>query len=97
MTRHAVIDVGTNSVKFHVGECQADGTWTTVTDRADVSRLGDGILETQAIAPAAMERTAQAIAGMAAEAASTVRRRRHRRRYDGPARGDEQSWPSSTW
>ena len=69
MTRQAVIDVGTNSVKFHVGECQADGTWTTVADRADVSRLGEGIHETGAIAPAAMERTAQAIAGMTAEAA----------------------------
>ena len=26
--RFAVIDVGTNSVKFHVGERAADGTWT---------------------------------------------------------------------
>ncbi len=25
--RYAVIDVGTNSVKFHVGERAADGTW----------------------------------------------------------------------
>ena len=58
MTRQAVIDVGTNSVKFHVGELQADGTWTTVVDRAEVSRLGEGIDETGAIAPAAMERTA---------------------------------------
>ena len=49
--------------------CQADGTWTTVVDRAEVSRLGEGIEETGAIAPAAMERTAQAIAGMTAEAA----------------------------
>ncbi len=69
MIRQAVIDVGTNSVKFHIGECRPDGTWTTVVDRAEVTRLGEGIQETGAIAPAAMERTALAIAGMAAEAA----------------------------
>jgi exopolyphosphatase/guanosine-5'-triphosphate,3'-diphosphate pyrophosphatase len=68
MTRQAVIDVGTNSVKFHVGERQADGTWTTIADRAEVTRLGEGIQETGAIAPAAMERTVGAIAGMKAEA-----------------------------
>ena len=69
MTRQAVIDVGTNSVKFHVGELGPDGIWTRIVDRADVSRLGEGIEETGAIAPAAMERTAEAIAGMTAEAA----------------------------
>jgi exopolyphosphatase / guanosine-5'-triphosphate,3'-diphosphate pyrophosphatase len=69
MTRQAVIDVGTNSVKFHVGEQLADGTWKTIVDRAEVSRLGEGIEDTGAIAPAAMERTAKAIAGMSAEAA----------------------------
>jgi exopolyphosphatase/guanosine-5'-triphosphate,3'-diphosphate pyrophosphatase len=69
MTRQAVIDVGTNSVKFHVGERQPDGTWTAIVDRADVSRLGEGIEETGEIAPAAMERTAEAIASMTAEAA----------------------------
>jgi exopolyphosphatase/guanosine-5'-triphosphate,3'-diphosphate pyrophosphatase len=67
--REAVIDVGTNSVKFHIGERQPDGTWTTVVDRAEVTRLGEGIGETGSIAPAAMERTSAAIAGMAAEAA----------------------------
>jgi exopolyphosphatase/guanosine-5'-triphosphate,3'-diphosphate pyrophosphatase len=68
MIRQAVIDVGTNSVKFHVGERQADGTWTAVVDRSEVTRLGEGIQETGAIAPAAMERTATAIADMKAEA-----------------------------
>jgi exopolyphosphatase/guanosine-5'-triphosphate,3'-diphosphate pyrophosphatase len=68
MSRQAVIDVGTNSVKFHVAERQADGTWRTVSDRSEVTRLGEGIQATGAIAPAAMERTAGAIAGMTAEA-----------------------------
>ena len=44
--RYAVIDVGTNSVKFHVGERAADGAWTTVVDRAEVTRLGEGLDET---------------------------------------------------
>ena len=68
MNRQAVIDVGTNSVKFHIGERAADGTWTTVIDRADVTRLGEGIAATGAIAPAAIERTAVAIAAMTAQA-----------------------------
>ena len=66
--RRAVIDVGTNSVKFHIAQRQSDGTWATRVDRAEVSRLGEGIEKTGAIAPAAMERTAAAIAGMKDEA-----------------------------
>ncbi len=66
--RRAVIDVGTNSVKFHIGQRSALGAWTTVVDRADVTRLGEGIEQTGAIAPEAMERTATAIAGMTDEA-----------------------------
>jgi len=69
MSRQAVIDVGTNSVKFHVGELDADGTWKTITDKAEVTRLGEGIAETGAIAPAAIERTLAAIAAMTTEAA----------------------------
>jgi exopolyphosphatase / guanosine-5'-triphosphate,3'-diphosphate pyrophosphatase len=65
---YAVIDVGTNSVKLHVGERHDDGSWSTIVDRAEVTRLGEGIAETGDIAPAAIERTAEAIAGMADEA-----------------------------
>ena len=67
-TAYAVIDVGTNSVKFHIGERHEDGSWSTVVDRAEVTRLGEGIAETGDIAPAAIDRTADAIAGMAEEA-----------------------------
>jgi len=63
--RFAVIDVGTNSVKFHVGERAADGTWTTVVDRAEITRLGEGLGDTGEIAPEAIERTVATIAGMA--------------------------------
>jgi exopolyphosphatase/guanosine-5'-triphosphate,3'-diphosphate pyrophosphatase len=66
--RYATIDVGTNSVKFHIGERDPDGAWTTVLDRAEVTRLGEGLAETGAISPAALERTAEAIKAMAEEA-----------------------------
>ena len=66
--RYAVIDVGTNSVKFHLGEPAADGSWTTVVDRAEVTRLGEGLDEQAVIAPEALERTAAAITSMVEEA-----------------------------
>src|SRR5262249_13171720 len=69
MAPYAVIDVGTNSVKFHVGEKHADGTWTTVVDRSEVTRLGEGLnAGGGAFTREAMQRTIVAIAGMAAEA-----------------------------
>ena len=69
MARYAVIDVGTNSVKLHVGERHVDGTWTTIVDRSEVTRLGEGLsADGGAFTPGAIERTVAAIAGMAAEA-----------------------------
>ena len=70
MPVYAVIDIGTNSVKFHIGERRAEGSWATLVDRAKVTRLGEGIAETGDIAPAAIERTVAAIATMATEARS---------------------------
>jgi exopolyphosphatase/guanosine-5'-triphosphate,3'-diphosphate pyrophosphatase len=67
-SRYAVIDVGTNSVKFHLGERARDGTWRTVVDRAEMTRLGEGLEQQQVIGDAALERTAAAIAGMVDEA-----------------------------
>ncbi len=66
--RYAVIDVGTNSVKFHIGERGADGAWRTVVDRADVTRLGEGLAAGGEIQPAPLDRTIEAIRGMAEEA-----------------------------
>jgi exopolyphosphatase/guanosine-5'-triphosphate,3'-diphosphate pyrophosphatase len=66
--RYAVLDVGTNSVKFHLGERAADGTWTTVDDRAEVTRLGEGQKENGPLGREPIERTVEAIAGMADEA-----------------------------
>jgi exopolyphosphatase/guanosine-5'-triphosphate,3'-diphosphate pyrophosphatase len=66
--RYAVIDVGTNSVKFHIGELSPDGTWRTVVDRADVTRLGEGLQENGPLGAAPMRRTAEAVAAMVREA-----------------------------
>ena len=66
--RYAVVDVGTNSVKFHIGERNGDGVWRTVVDRAETTRLGEGLEETGRLNPVPIERTIEAIAGMAEEA-----------------------------
>ncbi len=66
--RYAVIDVGTNSVKFHVGERAAGGTWRAIVDRAELTRLGEGLEERGTISAEALERTALAIGGMVDEA-----------------------------
>ena len=66
--RFAVIDVGTNSVKLHVGERRADGSWQTVVDRAEVTRLGEGLQDTGSLQPKPLQRTAEAVVGMVEEA-----------------------------
>jgi len=66
--RYAVIDVGTNSIKFHIGEREADGTWRAVVDRAEITRLGEGLEERGEISPEPLARTVAAIAGMVDEA-----------------------------
>jgi exopolyphosphatase/guanosine-5'-triphosphate,3'-diphosphate pyrophosphatase len=65
---YAVIDVGTNSVKFHLGERRPNGAWRTIVDRAEVTRLGEGLEETGQLDPKAIERTVAAVAGMVEEA-----------------------------
>jgi exopolyphosphatase / guanosine-5'-triphosphate,3'-diphosphate pyrophosphatase len=66
--RYAVIDVGTNSVKFHVAERSADGAWSKLTDRAEVTRLGEGLDDSGRLQSAPIVRTVEAIAAMADEA-----------------------------
>ena len=66
--RYAVIDVGTNSVKFHIGEKTTDGAWLRVVDRAEITRLGDGLAGSGTISGTAVERTTAAMVGMVEEA-----------------------------
>jgi exopolyphosphatase/guanosine-5'-triphosphate,3'-diphosphate pyrophosphatase len=68
--RYAVIDVGTNSVKFHIGERDPSGGWRTVADRAELTRLGEGLGDQGVIAAEPLERTVAAIAAMVEEATS---------------------------
>ncbi|HEY7003867.1 MAG TPA: hypothetical protein VH281_06260 [Gaiellaceae bacterium] len=66
--RFAVIEVGTNSVKSHIGERHADGTWDTVVDRAEVTRLGEGLEEGGELQTEPFERTLAAVSDMVDEA-----------------------------
>jgi exopolyphosphatase/guanosine-5'-triphosphate,3'-diphosphate pyrophosphatase len=66
--RYTAIDVGTNSVKLHVAVRHADGTWSPVADRAEVTRVGEGLDAAGSLQPEAMRRTMEAIASMAEEA-----------------------------
>jgi len=66
--RYAVIDVGTNSVKYNQGERFADGTFHTTADRADVTRLGEGLDGSGRLGAEPIARTVEAIVGMVDEA-----------------------------
>jgi exopolyphosphatase / guanosine-5'-triphosphate,3'-diphosphate pyrophosphatase len=66
--RYAVIDVGTNSVKFYVARRRDDGSWETIVDRSEVTRLGEGLEQTGRLGKEPIERTATAIAEMVGEA-----------------------------
>ena len=88
--RQAVIDVGTNSVKFHVESCARTGVWTTMVDRAEVTRLGQGIAESGGLAPEAIEPHGPGDRGHDGRGGTTGGQRRDRRGHHGPAHGEEQ-------
>jgi exopolyphosphatase/guanosine-5'-triphosphate,3'-diphosphate pyrophosphatase len=68
--RGAVIDVGSNSVKLHIGE--RDGTgWRTLADGGVVTRLAENLSPGGPLDPGAISRTAEAVSGMALEARRT--------------------------
>ena len=66
--RYAVIDVGTNSVKLHIGERGTGRKWSDLVDRAELTRLGEGLSEKGTISDAALARTTTAISSMVDEA-----------------------------
>jgi exopolyphosphatase/guanosine-5'-triphosphate,3'-diphosphate pyrophosphatase len=68
--RYAAVDVGTNSVKLYVGELRADGEWSTVVERSEITRLGEGLEEGGPLRETPMERTLAAIEELAEEARS---------------------------
>jgi len=67
-SRYAVIDVGTNSVKFHIAERDPDGSWRAIVDRAEITRLGESLGDQGVISAEPLERTVAAIADMVEEA-----------------------------
>ena len=66
--RAAAIDVGSNSVKLHVAELGSHGGWKVLADRTEITRLGEGLKDTGAITPGAMERTLDALGRFTSEA-----------------------------
>jgi exopolyphosphatase / guanosine-5'-triphosphate,3'-diphosphate pyrophosphatase len=68
LTRRAVIDVGTNSIKLLVGDIER-GTVLPVFETSRQTRLGRGLYEHQQLQPEAIRETAEAVAEFAAEAA----------------------------
>ena len=66
--RYAAIDVGTNSVKLHVGELLDDGRWQSVLDRSEITRLGEGLAGTGRLGEEPIRRTVAAIAELVSAA-----------------------------
>ncbi len=64
MTRLAVIDVGSNSVRFIVTSVDEDGHHRTIDDERAQTRLGEGLATTGALSHEAMDRTAEALSRM---------------------------------
>lgn len=60
VSRRAVIDVGTNSVKVLVGDVAADGAVTPVLETSEQTRLGRGFYETHRLHPGPLADTALA-------------------------------------
>jgi exopolyphosphatase/guanosine-5'-triphosphate,3'-diphosphate pyrophosphatase len=70
--RVATVDVGTNTVLLLVAERRADGAIVAVTERATITRLGEGVDVNRRLSPAAIERTTACLA----EYARVVREQR---------------------
>lgn len=66
--RFATIDIGTNTVLLLVAERTADGTFLPIRERAEITRLGQGVDASGALSPEAMERTLTVLERFADEA-----------------------------
>jgi exopolyphosphatase/guanosine-5'-triphosphate,3'-diphosphate pyrophosphatase len=60
--------VGTSSVKLHVAERDAEGEWHDVADRAQVTRLGEGLARDGRLGALPIARTVDTIANLVEEA-----------------------------
>ncbi len=60
MKRLAILDIGTNSIKFHVAEKTSNGI-KVLLDTNNISRLGDGMTRTGSLSDEAIERNIEAL------------------------------------
>ena len=68
MSRKAIIDVGSSSIKFFLGELSENGALKTIVDENDIQRIAEGLRETGEISPEAMERNIEALSRFAKKA-----------------------------
>ena len=68
--KKAVVDVGTNAVKFLVAGKGSDGSLRIAVDAMEVARLGERLSDTGRIVPEALERNVRAVAAFVGEARS---------------------------
>ncbi len=56
MPKYASIDIGANAIKFYLAEKSECGDWKVILDKAEVTRLGEGLNQTNKISAIAMNR-----------------------------------------
>jgi exopolyphosphatase/guanosine-5'-triphosphate,3'-diphosphate pyrophosphatase len=67
--RVAAIDIGTNTVLLLVAEVGNDGGIVPIVERAEITRLGQGVDKSRTLAPEAVERTLECLRDYAGEIA----------------------------
>lgn len=67
MSRYAIIDIGTNSVKMYAARVM-HGRVSHLDEQLSVSRLGEGLAATGELSEVAMDRTVDAVCGMVRQA-----------------------------
>jgi exopolyphosphatase/guanosine-5'-triphosphate,3'-diphosphate pyrophosphatase len=68
MITAAAVDIGTNSVKLTVGRREAEGRLSVLLDTTEITRLGKGVDAAGRLAPDAVQRTLDALAGFGEKA-----------------------------
>lgn len=68
MARFAAFDVGTNTVLMVVAERDAQGRFSPIAERSDITRLGEGVTLSGRLSEVAMARTADVFVRFAQEA-----------------------------
>jgi len=68
MPRFATIDIGTNSVLLLVADRDADGRFTPVVERAELTRLGRGVDRTRELSREGIDATLEAVRAFSDEA-----------------------------